>query len=58
MTKYQREKEQVRQNAIEWFLRTIKNNYSWLDMKHYNDHFEKLGKRYGLLKEFRENGII
>lgn len=25
--------------------------------KEFEDHFRRLGKRYGLLREFKENGI-
>ena len=31
---------------------------SWGDLAYFSNYFETLGKRYGLLKEFRENGII
>jgi len=32
--------------------------YSYSDLARCQRYFEKLGRRYGLLKEFRENGII
>lgn len=32
--------------------------YYWSDLAYYGDLFERLGRRYGLLTEFRENGII
>ena len=57
MNKYQLEKEQARQKAIEWQLGYGNHSYSWAEIQRYCDYFEKLGKRYGLLKEFRENGI-
>ena len=31
--------------------------YSWGEVAEWQSKFEKLGKRYGLLREFRENGI-
>jgi len=30
---------------------------SWLDLSLFNNYFETNGRRYGLLKEFQENGI-
>lgn len=50
-------KEETRQKAIEWQNVFDNQDYCWGDIAGINDHFYKLGKRYGLLKEFRENGI-
>lgn len=50
-------KEMARQEAIDWQLDLGNHNYSWGELAEYQSRFEKLGKRYGLLKEFRENGI-
>ena len=58
MTYYQNRKEEVRQEAIDWQLDFENQNYYWSDIVYWGDYFYKLGKRYGLLKEFRENGII
>ena len=30
----------------------------WSDIAYFSDYFTRLGKRFGLLKEFRENGIL
>ena len=57
MNKYYEKKAQARQEAIEWQLDFANHNYSWGEVAYWGDHFYKLGKRYGLLKEFRENGI-
>ena len=57
MSKYQEQKERVRNEAIEWQLDFGNNNYSWGECIWYFNYFEKLGRRYGLLTEFRENGI-
>lgn len=51
-------KAEKRQEAIDWQLDWGNHNYSWGEIAYYSDYFEKIGKRYGLLKEFRENGII
>lgn len=57
MNYYQRRKEQVRQEAIEWQLDFNNHNYSWGELAIWGEHFERLGRRYGLLREFHENGI-
>ena len=58
MNKYQENKERIRQQAIYWQLDFSNENYSWLDLAEWGDYFYKMGKRYGLLKEFKENGIL
>ena len=56
---YRERKEKARQEAIEWQLSLSDfGNYSYLELSNWYEHFYQLGKRYGLLKEFRENGII
>ena len=54
---YEIRKEMARQEAIEWQNGVAKHNYSYGELCEFAMHFEKLGRRYGLLKEFRENGI-
>ena len=54
---YNRLKEAVRQAAIEWQLTFGYNPMSWNELAEVCQRFYTLGKRYGLLKEFRENGI-
>lgn len=58
MTKYQRAKENARAEAIEWQHDFADHAYTWGELADFGDHFRKLGKRFGLLREFRENGII
>lgn len=55
--KYQRAKENARNKAIEWQLNFDGMCLSWGELAMFQDYFEKLGRRYGLLAEFRENGI-
>ena len=50
-------KEAARQEAIEWQLTSGNNPMSWKELAEVSKRFYTLGKRYGLLKEFRENGI-
>lgn len=58
MSRYSVNKERVRKMAIEWQYDFYNHNYSWGDLAVYSEMFTRLGKRYGLIKEFRENGII
>lgn len=57
MNKYQQGKERTREKAVNWQLDFNNHNYSYGELYEFGVYFEKLGKRYGLLKEFRENGI-
>ncbi len=56
--KYQIYKEKKRQEAIDWLLDFNNHNYSWEDLLIWQQHWTDIGKRYGLTKEFKENGII
>lgn len=58
MTKYQAKKEKVRDEAIDWQYSIGEKNYYMSEMAYYYEYFYKLAKRYGLIKEFKENGII
>lgn len=60
MTKktYQEKKEQARLAAIEWQYEQAEKDYSYGEVSYFQEYFTRLGKRYGLLKEFRENAII
>lgn len=58
MNKYQENKEKIKQKAIEWQNDFENQDYCWGDLTIYQQYFEEKGKRYGLLKEFKENGII
>ena len=58
MNKYYENKEKARQKAINWQLDFNNHNYSWLELAKWGEYFYKLGKNYGLLKEFKENGIL
>ena len=54
---YQDMKEQVRQEAIDWQDWTSENSVSYEGLAIASDYFERQGRRYGLLQEFRENCI-
>ena len=54
---YNRLKEEARNAAIELQLTSGDEPMSWNEFAEVCQRFYKLGKRYGLIKEFRENGI-
>lgn len=54
---YAEKKEEVRQKAID-FQRIDEGGLSYGEYALIGEYFETYGKRYGLLEEFRENGII
>lgn len=58
ITKYQKAKNKIRDLAAEWQLDFGNNNYSWLELFQWQEFFSIQAKRYGLIREFRENGII
>ena len=54
---YNRLKEAARNAAIEWQLTSGDNPMSYSELAEVGERFYTLGKRYGLIKEFRENCI-
>lgn len=58
MNKYFYYKEQSRQEAIFWQIDFSNHNYSYLELYNYGEYFYKKAKRYGLIREFKENGVI
>ena len=52
---YEKRKTEVRAEAIEYSYSEEELSYGELADK--QDYFRRLGKRYGLLREFKENGI-
>ena len=58
MNTYQKGKARAREEAIEWQMDFGNHNYSWGELAEYGCYFEQLAKRYGLVREFKENGII
>lgn len=57
MNKYQRAKENARNKVIRYQNKQLCLTWGG-EMADIQGYFEKLGRRYGLLSEFRENGII
>lgn len=57
-TKYEIKQQQARDKAVEYQLWASEQNLSYGELYEFAEYFRKLAKRYGLIKEFRENGII
>ena len=55
---YSEKKAKLREEAVEWQCDFSKHDYSYGELAEMQAYFEKEGKKYGLMKEFRENGII
>ena len=55
---YALRKADVREEAIEWQADFCNHNYSYGELADFSDYFTRLGKRYGLLREFKSEGII
>ena len=56
--KYQNGKQKAIDQAIEYQTKAGEDSLSYGEIHEYFIYFEKLAKRYGLKKEFKENGII
>ena len=57
-SEYAKGKEAARNKAIKWLDDFDGRTMSWNELCDEQARLERLGKRYGLTKEFRENGII
>lgn len=59
MNQYQAGKARAREKAIQ-FQTNIANGvlYSYYDIANIQSMLERLARRYGLVREFRENAII
>lgn len=58
MNEYQKAKQRARDKAVEWQTNFCEQNYSWGELAHYTEYFNRIARSYGLVTEFRENGII
>ena len=56
-TQYQVQKERARQLAIDWQLNEAEKPMYMSEYAEIGEYFYKLGRRFGLLREFRENAI-
>lgn len=55
---YKQKQEEARQKAINWQHEASERCLSYAELAEAGEHFRKLAKRYGLQKEFAENGIV
>lgn len=55
---YQARKDEVRQQAMDWQNAQYDMSASWGEIAEATCYFKRLAKRYGLVREFAENGII
>ena len=58
MNRYTEQKEKARAKAVDFQHEAGARCLSWGELAESAEKFEKLGKRWGLLREFRANGII
>lgn len=57
MNNYQKAKAAAREKAVEFSLTCGERDMSYCELAEIGNYFNRLGRRYGLLREFRENGI-
>lgn len=57
MKTYADYKAETRDRAIQWQYEFAERTISWGELAEETAEWERLGRRYGLLTEFRENGI-
>jgi hypothetical protein len=55
---YQEKQNQLRQEALDFQFMSNNKDLSYSEIAEIQGYFYKKGKALGLLKEFRENGII
>lgn len=58
MTKYQKGKERARAIALRYQNAQSIVPMFWGEVLEWQEKFRKLAKKYGLTREFKENGII
>lgn len=51
-------KQEARQEVIDWQAKNANRNISFEELFIAQDYFIKLGEKFNLLEEFKENGII
>ena len=55
---YKEKKENARRLAVDFRAYFAESIFSYGELGYFADIFRKIGKKYGLLKEFEENGLI
>jgi hypothetical protein len=54
----ERTKEEARESATDWQSWQQEKSLSYSELAEWSEYFYKLGRKFGLVREFRENGII
>lgn len=57
LNNYRIRQNTARNEAMDWQHDFNNHDYSLSELLEWFNHFEKIGRRYGLLQEFRDNGI-
>lgn len=58
LSNYERKQAILRDFAIQWQYDFSEFAYSYSDLVMYGDFFREYGRKYGLIREFQENGIL
>lgn len=58
LNKYKEKKEKARKEAIVWQNEFAEHSYSYGELVYYQNYFENKGRHYGLIREFKEDGIL
>ena len=56
-TEYRRRQEQIRNEAIAWQTEFADKSWSMDEIVEQQAYFHRLGRRFGLLREFHENAV-
>lgn len=57
LTAYEKRQTLARELAIQWQYELCEEPYDFHDQCKASFFFEEIGRKYGLLREFKENGI-
>lgn len=58
LNSYRFKQFELRDRAIVWQQQADKKNYSYFELMDWEQYWKKQAKRYGLIKVFKEDGII
>lgn len=51
-------KDEAQQEAIDWQKWQSEQSLSYGELAEWSEYFRELGKKFGLLREFKENAIL
>ena len=58
MKTYKEKKSEAINEAIEWQYAFCDRDISWEELSEETSHFAKIAKRFGLIRMFKQEGII